>query len=78
METEDEARRKMQELKLREEGYDDEDQKRAEPERETAEDRGTAGTRNIFSTIGSVKEAIKEKLTKPSDVVEETQAAQRE
>lgn len=38
-------------------------------------DRGTAGTRNIFSAIGSVKEAIKEKLTMPSDIVEETQAA---
>lgn len=39
METEDEARRKMQELKLREVGYDDEERKRAEAERETAEDR---------------------------------------
>lgn len=38
-------------------------------------DRETAGTRNIFSAIGSVKEAIKEKLTMPSDVAEETQAA---
>ena len=38
-ETEDEARRKMEEMKLREEGYEDEDRNRAETDRETAEDR---------------------------------------
>lgn len=36
---EDEARRKMQELKLKEEGIKDEEKQRAEADRETAADR---------------------------------------
>ncbi|XP_028090194.1 late embryogenesis abundant protein ECP63-like isoform X4 [Camellia sinensis] len=53
----DKARPKMEEMKLSEESHE--------------ENRGTAGSGNIFSALGSVKDAIKEKLTVPIDTVEE-------
>lgn len=37
--------------------------------------RGIAAKGKIFSAIGSVTEAIKGKLTQPTDVVEEKRAA---
>ncbi|XP_028090192.1 late embryogenesis abundant protein ECP63-like isoform X2 [Camellia sinensis] len=56
-ETQDKPRPKMEEMKLSEESHE--------------ENRGTAGSGNIFSALGSVKDAIKEKLTVPIDTVEE-------
>ncbi|CAL5419793.1 unnamed protein product [Camellia sinensis] len=53
-------RPKMEEMKLSEESHE--------------ENRGTAGSGNIFSALGSVKDAIKEKLTVPIDTVEEKRA----
>ena len=37
--------------------------------------RGRAAKNNIMGSAGSVSEAVKSKLTQPSDVVEETRAA---
>lgn len=69
--TEEEERRKMEEMrieKLREKGYDiqvdDEATERARP-------RGDAGKANILGTIGNVAESIKSKLTMTSDIVED-------
>lgn len=38
--------------------------------------RGQAAKVNIFSAIGNVTDAIKDKLTMPSDIKKETEAAQ--
>ncbi|XP_006365295.1 embryonic protein DC-8-like [Solanum tuberosum] len=74
-ETEDNARKMMQELKLNEEGVQDEARQRAEADRETAAARGSAAKKNIYSAMGNLTGSIKEKLTMPSDIVEETRAA---
>lgn len=37
--------------------------------------RGNEGKSNIFSKLGGVKDAIKDKLSMPTDVVEQTRAA---
>ncbi|XP_052175382.1 embryonic protein DC-8-like [Diospyros lotus] len=75
--TEYEAGRKLQELKLQQEGneYDDEDRRRAEADWETTANRGTAARSNIYGAKGSVEEAIEEKLTMPTDIVKETRSA---
>ncbi|XP_004250722.1 embryonic protein DC-8-like [Solanum lycopersicum] len=74
-ETEDNARKRMQQLKLKEEGIYDEARQRAEADRETAAARGSAAKKNIYSAMGNLTGSIKEKLTMPSDTVEETRAA---
>ncbi|KAL0456304.1 UNVERIFIED_CONTAM: Late embryogenesis abundant protein ECP63 [Sesamum latifolium] len=74
-ETEFKARQKMQELKLNEEGVYDEAKQRAAADWDTAADRGIAAKRNIYGAVGSVKEAIKDKLTYPTDIVQEARAS---
>lgn len=37
--------------------------------------RGSAAKKNIYSAMGNLTSSIKEKLTMPSDIVEETRAA---
>ncbi|KAK4708756.1 hypothetical protein R3W88_029681 [Solanum pinnatisectum] len=74
-ETEDNARKMMQQLKLKEEGIQDEARQRAEADRETAAARGSAAKKNIYSAMGNLTSSIKEKLTMPSDIVEEMRAA---
>ncbi|KAG5576982.1 hypothetical protein H5410_057116 [Solanum commersonii] len=64
-ETEENTRKMMQELKLNAEGIQDEARQRAEADRETA----------AASAMGNLTGSIKEKLTMPSDIVEETRAA---
>ncbi|KAM3324313.1 embryonic protein DC-8-like [Capsicum chacoense] len=74
-ETEDNARKIMQELKFKEEGIQDEPRQRAEADREAAAARGSAAKTNIYSAMGNLTDSIREKLTMPSDIVEETRAA---
>ncbi|KAL7156217.1 hypothetical protein ABFS83_03G128600 [Erythranthe nasuta] len=74
-ETEFKAREKMEEHKLNEEGLQDEAKQRAAADRETAADRGVAARKNIYGAMGSVKDAIKEKLTYPTDIVHEARAS---
>ncbi|KAL9173534.1 hypothetical protein ABFS82_03G121600 [Erythranthe guttata] len=71
-ETEFKAREKMEEQKLNKE---DEAKQRVAADRETAADRGVAARKNIYGAIGSVKDAIKEKLTYPTDIVHEARAS---
>ncbi|KAL2487277.1 late [Abeliophyllum distichum] len=73
-ETEEEARRKMEEMKIKEEGDIDDARKRAEEERDAATEGGTEGEGGgILGTLGSVKDAIKDKLT-PHPTRDETGA----
>ncbi|KAK9290157.1 hypothetical protein L1049_008323 [Liquidambar formosana] len=75
-ETEEEARRKMEEMKLKGEEYKMKLVRRPrKPKKLKQKGRGSAAKSNIFSSLGSVTEAIKGKLTHPTDVVEETRAA---
>ncbi|KAK4413424.1 Late embryogenesis abundant protein ECP63 [Sesamum alatum] len=74
-ETEFKARQKMQEVKLNEEGVHDEAKQRAAADWDTAADRGIAAKRNIYGAVGSVKDAIKDKLTYPTDIVQEARAS---
>ncbi|KAL0351274.1 UNVERIFIED_CONTAM: Late embryogenesis abundant protein ECP63 [Sesamum calycinum] len=74
-ETEFKAREKMQDLKLNEEGVYDEGKQRAAADWDTAADRGIAAKKNIYGAVGSVKEAIKDKLTYPTDIVQEARAS---
>ncbi|KAI3464290.1 hypothetical protein Pfo_020953 [Paulownia fortunei] len=74
-ETEFKAREKMEELKLNEEGVYDEAEQRAATDWETAADRGIAARRNIYGAVGCVKDAIKDKLTYPTDIVQEARAS---
>ncbi|KAG8378526.1 hypothetical protein BUALT_Bualt08G0146200 [Buddleja alternifolia] len=74
-ETEFKAREKMQELKLNEEGVYDEAKQRAWADKETAADRGVAAKRNIYGAMGTVKDAIREKLTYPTGIVQEARAS---
>ncbi|GAB4833503.1 hypothetical protein Ancab_031747 [Ancistrocladus abbreviatus] len=78
-ETEPEARKKMEELRfkeLREQGVEPEDEaaESAKADEDAAAERGRAATANILRGLGSVSEAIRCKLTMPSDIVEETLA----
>ncbi|OWM69657.1 late embryogenesis abundant protein ECP63-like [Punica granatum] len=62
-ETEEPGRQKLEEMRLRATGQHEEAQ------------RGMEAKDNIVSSIGSVTDAIKEKLTQPTDVVNETRLA---
>ncbi|XP_054804399.1 embryonic protein DC-8-like [Prosopis cineraria] len=70
----DDAKRKLEELKLRERSHANEPIREADEFRSES-DRGRAAKNNIIGSVGSVGEAIKSKLTQPSDVVGETRAA---
>ncbi|KAK4272794.1 hypothetical protein QN277_021300 [Acacia crassicarpa] len=70
----DGAKPKLEELKLRERSHPYEVTRGAD-EFSSESDRGRAAKNNIMGSAGSVSEAVKSKLTQPSDVVEETRAA---
>ncbi|KAM3264771.1 embryonic protein DC-8-like [Capsicum annuum] len=61
-ETDDNARKIMQELKFKEEGIQDEPRQRAEADREAAAARGSAAKTNIYSAMGDLTDSIKEKF----------------
>ncbi|XP_028789978.1 late embryogenesis abundant protein ECP63-like [Neltuma alba] len=70
----DDAKVTLEELKLRERSHPYEEVQEVDKFRSES-DRGRAAKNNIMGSMGSVGEAIKSKLTHPSDVVEETRAA---
>lgn len=69
-ETEEEARRKMEELKVEGKEYKDEAGGRSREARDIEAEKGKAAKGNILSSFGGVTGAIKSKLTQPTDVVE--------
>ncbi|XP_048127566.1 late embryogenesis abundant protein ECP63 isoform X3 [Rhodamnia argentea] len=73
-ETEEEARRKTEELRVKEREYEDDAARRA---RENKEAWGKEERGGILGAIGSVTGAIKEKLTQQSDEKDETPMAGR-
>ncbi|KAK4341168.1 hypothetical protein RND71_039669 [Anisodus tanguticus] len=52
-----------------------ESRQRAEADKETAAARGSAANESIYSAMGNLTPSLKEKLTMPCDIVEETRAA---
>lgn len=74
----------MEELRLREKGYEarvgdmDRDEDREIEAAKGTAAKGTAAKSNIFSSLGIVSDAIKSKLTHPTNVVEESRAAREE
>ncbi|KAL8152891.1 hypothetical protein V2J09_010651 [Rumex salicifolius] len=81
VEMEEEGRKRMGDIMVEESAFGDNPEVEAAVReiaaKEAAAHRGVAAKSNIIGSMGSVKEAIRSKLTMPSQIVSETLAAQR-